>query len=109
MRTAIMSLATSPPRRSPMSKRSATESVKRLSALIDVSAAKRSGTPDEVGSVGALLMDPDGGLITASDFLMDGGVTADYWYGELPPKRSASRVALTPFLLACLPEEGLNR
>ena len=28
-------------------------------------------------------MGPDGGFITGSDFLMDGGVTAAYWYGEL--------------------------
>jgi hypothetical protein len=27
-------------------------------------------------AVGALLMGPDGGFITGSDFLMDGGVTA---------------------------------
>ncbi len=54
--------------------------------MIDVSAARRGGTPDEVGTVGALLMGPDGGFITGSDFLMDGGVTAAYWYGELAPK-----------------------
>ena len=30
-------------------------------------------------------MGPDGGFITGSDFLMDGGVTAAYWYGELAP------------------------
>ncbi|GGY29651.1 short-chain dehydrogenase [Rhodanobacter panaciterrae] len=46
----------------------------------------RAGTPDEVGAVGALLMGPDGSFITGSDFLMDGGVTASYWYGELAPK-----------------------
>ncbi|MGJ7499545.1 SDR family oxidoreductase [Variovorax sp. ZT5P49] len=51
--------------------------------MIEASAAKRGGTPDEVGTVGALLMGPDGGFITGSDFLMDGGVTAAYWYGEL--------------------------
>src|SRR3954453_8119287 len=51
--------------------------------MIEVSAAGRPGTPDEVGSVGALLMGPDGGFITGSDILMDGGVTAAYWYGEL--------------------------
>jgi hypothetical protein len=28
-------------------------------------------------------MGPDGAFITGSDFLMDGGVTAAYWYGEL--------------------------
>jgi NAD(P)-dependent dehydrogenase (short-subunit alcohol dehydrogenase family) len=54
--------------------------------MIEVSAAGRAGTPDEVGSVGALLMGPDGGFITGSDFLMDGGVTAAYWYGELTPR-----------------------
>ena len=58
--------------------------------MIQLSAAGRAGTPDEVGTVGALLMGPDGGFITGSDFLMDGGVTAAYWYGELAPSRSAS-------------------
>jgi len=53
--------------------------------MIKLSAAGRGGTPDEVGTVGALLMGPDGGFITGSDFLMDGGVTAAYWYGELAP------------------------
>jgi NAD(P)-dependent dehydrogenase (short-subunit alcohol dehydrogenase family) len=54
--------------------------------MIEVSAAGRAGTPDEVATVGALLMGPDGGFITGSDFLMDGGVTAAYWYGDLAPK-----------------------
>lgn len=54
--------------------------------MIALSAAGRAGTPDEVGTVGALLLGPDGGFITGSDFLMDGGVTAAYWYGELAPK-----------------------
>jgi NAD(P)-dependent dehydrogenase (short-subunit alcohol dehydrogenase family) len=48
--------------------------------------AGRGGTPDEVGTVGALLMSPDGAFITGSDFLMDGGVTASYFYGELAPQ-----------------------
>jgi NAD(P)-dependent dehydrogenase (short-subunit alcohol dehydrogenase family) len=54
--------------------------------MIEMSVAGRAGTPDEVGSVAALLMGPDGGFITGSDFLMDGGVTASYWYGDLAPK-----------------------
>src|SRR5271168_4737317 len=54
--------------------------------MIELSPAGRAGTPDEVGTVGALLMGSDGGFITGSDFLMDGGVTAAYWYGELAPK-----------------------
>lgn len=54
--------------------------------MIELSAAGRAGTPDEVGNVGALLMGPDGGFITGSDILMDGGVTAAYWFGELAPQ-----------------------
>jgi NAD(P)-dependent dehydrogenase (short-subunit alcohol dehydrogenase family) len=54
--------------------------------MIEACAAGRAGTPDEVGTVGALLMGPEGSFITGSDFLMDGGVTAAYWYGELAPK-----------------------
>lgn len=54
--------------------------------MIELSPAGRGGTPDEVGTVGALLMGPDGAFITGSDFLMDGGVTAAYWFGELAPK-----------------------
>lgn len=29
---------------------------------------------------------PDKTFISGSDFLMDGGVTAAYWFGELAPK-----------------------
>jgi NAD(P)-dependent dehydrogenase (short-subunit alcohol dehydrogenase family) len=54
--------------------------------MIAACAAGRAGTPDEVGTVGALLMGSDGAFITGSDFLMDGGVTAAYWFGELAPK-----------------------
>jgi len=54
--------------------------------MIALSPAGRGGTPDEVGAVAALLMGPDGTFITGSDFLMDGGVTAAYWYGDLAPK-----------------------
>jgi NAD(P)-dependent dehydrogenase (short-subunit alcohol dehydrogenase family) len=54
--------------------------------MIDLCPVGRAGTPDEVGAVGALLMGPEGAFITGSDFLMDGGVTASYLYGELAPK-----------------------
>lgn len=54
--------------------------------MIELSPAGRGGTPDEVGTLGALLMGPDGGFITGRDFLMDGGVTASYFYGELAPQ-----------------------
>ena len=48
----------------------------------------RAGTPDEVGAVGALLMGPEGGFITGSDLLMDGGVTAAYWFGGVAEVRT---------------------
>ena len=53
--------------------------------MIELSAAGRAGTPDEVGTVAALLIGPDGAFITGSDFLMDGGVTAAYRFGDLDP------------------------
>lgn len=53
--------------------------------MIELSVARRAGTPDEVANVAALLMGPEGSFITGSDFLMDGGVTAAYWYGDLAP------------------------
>jgi NAD(P)-dependent dehydrogenase (short-subunit alcohol dehydrogenase family) len=51
--------------------------------MIETSVAGRAGTSDEVANVAALLMGPDGSFITGSDFLMDGGVTANYWFGGL--------------------------
>jgi NAD(P)-dependent dehydrogenase (short-subunit alcohol dehydrogenase family) len=54
--------------------------------MIALSPAGRAGTPDEVGTVGALLMGQDGAFITGSDILMDGGVTASFFYGELAPR-----------------------
>ena len=54
--------------------------------MIELCPVGRGGTPDEVGVVGALLMGPEGAFITGSDFLMDGGVTSSYFYGELAPQ-----------------------
>ena len=54
--------------------------------MIELSPAGRAGTPDEIGTLGALLMGPDGAFITGSDFLIDGGVTAAYRFGELSPQ-----------------------
>lgn len=55
--------------------------------MIEGSPAGRAGTPDEVASVAALLMGPDGGFITGSDVLMDGGLTAAFWYGHVAEVR----------------------
>lgn len=57
-------------------------------AMLAKSPAGRGGTPDEVAAVAALLMGPEGTFITGSDFLMDGGVTASWWYGDLAPAKS---------------------
>jgi NAD(P)-dependent dehydrogenase (short-subunit alcohol dehydrogenase family) len=54
--------------------------------MIDLCPVGRAGTPDEVANVGAMLMGSEGAFITGSDFLMDGGVTAAYWFGDLAPK-----------------------
>jgi NAD(P)-dependent dehydrogenase (short-subunit alcohol dehydrogenase family) len=47
--------------------------------------ARRPGTADEVANVAELLMMPQGAFITGSDFLIDGGATASYFYGPLKP------------------------
>jgi NAD(P)-dependent dehydrogenase (short-subunit alcohol dehydrogenase family) len=54
--------------------------------MIELCPAGRGGTPDEIGTVGALLMGSNGAFITGSDFLIDGGVTASYFYGDLAPQ-----------------------
>jgi NAD(P)-dependent dehydrogenase (short-subunit alcohol dehydrogenase family) len=47
--------------------------------------AGRPGTADEVANMAELLMMPQGAFITGSDFLIDGGATASYFYGPLKP------------------------
>lgn len=54
--------------------------------MIDLSPVGRAGTPDEVDTVGALLTGPDGAFITGRNFLMDGGVRASFFHGELATK-----------------------
>ena len=45
----------------------------------------RPGTADEVANVAQLLLNENGSFITGSDFLVDGGATASYFYGKLKP------------------------
>lgn len=49
--------------------------------------AGRPGTADEIANVAELLMSDKGAFITGSDFLIDGGATASYFYGPLKPKK----------------------
>jgi len=51
--------------------------------MIQTSPAGRAGTPDEVGDLAEFLMSSRGRFISGSDFLIDGGTTASYWYGDL--------------------------
>lgn len=47
--------------------------------------AGRPATADEVANVAELLMSHKGAFITGTDFLIDGGATASYYYGPLKP------------------------
>ncbi len=47
--------------------------------------AGRPGMADEVANVAELLLSEKGAFITGSDFLIDGGATASYFYGALQP------------------------
>ena len=49
------------------------------------SPAGRPGIADEVANVAELLLSKAGDFITGSDFLIDGGATASYFYGPLQP------------------------
>lgn len=46
------------------------------------SPAGRPGTTDEVANLASILMSSEGTFITGSDFLIDGGATATFYYGD---------------------------
>jgi NAD(P)-dependent dehydrogenase (short-subunit alcohol dehydrogenase family) len=50
-------------------------------AMLKKMPAGRAGTPDEVAALAAHIMGPEGGFITGSDFLIDGGATANFFFG----------------------------
>lgn len=56
---------------------------KMFEAMVD----KRPGTPDEIADLAEFLMSRKAAFITGGDILMDGGVTAKYWYGEVEEVR----------------------
>ena len=47
--------------------------------------AGRPGTADEVANIAEILLSERGAFITGSDFLIDGGATASFFYGPLRP------------------------
>lgn len=52
------------------------ESGEQMRAMVDLSATKRLGTPDDIAAVAAFLLDPQAGFVTGTDLLVDGGVVA---------------------------------
>lgn len=59
--------------------------------MIELAPAGRAGTPDEIGTVGELLLTERGAFITGSDILIDGGGTASHFYGPLAGLAPAPR------------------
>ena len=49
--------------------------------------AGRPGTTDKVVNVAELVMSRRGAFITGTDFLIDGGATASFFYGPLKPAK----------------------
>ena len=50
--------------------------------------AGRPGTADEIAHLAELILSEKGAFITGSDFLIDGGATASYFYGPLNPNKN---------------------
>lgn len=61
--------------------------------MLELSPAGRAGTSDEIASLAALMLGAEGAFITGSDFLIDGGVTASWFYGPLAPQHWAASAA----------------
>ncbi|KRK65443.1 short chain dehydrogenase [Companilactobacillus tucceti DSM 20183] len=57
--------------------------------MFDSMVTKRPGTPDEIANLAELLMDRKSAFITGSDFLADGGITAQYWFGDVEEVRDS--------------------
>lgn len=51
--------------------------------MLEAAPAGRAGATDEVGDLCEYLMSDKAQFITGADFLIDGGATASYWYGDL--------------------------
>lgn len=68
----------------PMAQHEMTSPVgQRYQSMIEASAAKRVGTPEEVAAAAAYLLGPEAGFVTGSDLLIDGGVIAALRMGRL--------------------------
>jgi NAD(P)-dependent dehydrogenase (short-subunit alcohol dehydrogenase family) len=52
------------------------DSGKVVKAMIDMSAARRIGTPDDIAAAVDFLLGPAASFITGADLVVDGGITA---------------------------------
>jgi len=60
--------------------------LRQRNAEVAAEVLRNAGFEVSTATVAALLMGPDGGFITGSDVLMDGGVTASWFFGDLAPQ-----------------------
>ena len=57
--------------------------------MLNIMPSHRAGTVDEIAELANFMMGENGGFISGADFLMDGGATASYWYGDLSYMQNA--------------------
>jgi NAD(P)-dependent dehydrogenase (short-subunit alcohol dehydrogenase family) len=56
-----------------------------IQSMIDLSGARRAGTPDDIAAAAAFLAGPQSSFITGNDILADGGaVAAQRWNAGTP-------------------------
>ena len=58
-----------------------------MRAMIDMSALRRLGTPDDIAATVEFLASPAASLITGTDVLVDGGIVAAVHQSGPPPLR----------------------
>ena len=61
----------------------ASENGASMQGMLDISSAKRLGTPEDIAHATEFLLDPRSGFITGTDLLVDGGVVAALQGGRL--------------------------
>jgi NAD(P)-dependent dehydrogenase (short-subunit alcohol dehydrogenase family) len=56
-----------------------------IQSMIDLSGARRAGTPDDIAAAAAFLTGPESSFITGNDILIDGGAVAAQRWNAAPP------------------------